>query len=272
MNTGITENKNALGADCLILGFFLFWHLLRTWRSKRTRQRRRELWLVAGLSYGVYWLLSEASSATATISLLIGMAVVVFVGLRSVNKNLIGTYLLVGLVLFFIAEMAFGLSVAVSQSMGRGSGFSGRTILWSALLNGGTNPIFGTGYESFWVGQRPEQLLTGVFFFIPNEAHNGYLEIYLTLGLIGLFLLIGMFLAAFWKIRRQLFRNFDWARYCLGFFAAIVVYNWTEAGFKTIAPMSFMFYLIAIDYRPPRRATGQVSVERSQESRQFAYA
>src|SRR5882757_5311912 len=27
-NTGITTNKNSLGADCLILGFFLFWHLL----------------------------------------------------------------------------------------------------------------------------------------------------------------------------------------------------------------------------------------------------
>ena len=29
-NTGITSDKNALGYDCLILGFFFFWYLLRT--------------------------------------------------------------------------------------------------------------------------------------------------------------------------------------------------------------------------------------------------
>src|SRR3989442_1789282 len=30
-STGITTNKNMLGADCMILGFFFFWHLLQTW-------------------------------------------------------------------------------------------------------------------------------------------------------------------------------------------------------------------------------------------------
>jgi hypothetical protein len=36
-NHGITTSKNALGADCLILGYFFFWHLLETGgrRAKR---------------------------------------------------------------------------------------------------------------------------------------------------------------------------------------------------------------------------------------------
>ena len=56
MNTGITENKNILGLDLLILGFFFFWHLLQTWRAERTTWRRHELWLIAGFLLGIWWL------------------------------------------------------------------------------------------------------------------------------------------------------------------------------------------------------------------------
>ena len=84
---------------------------------------------------------------------------------------------------------------------------SGRTLLWTALLEMDTNPILGTGFESFWLGERPKAL-EGIFFFIPNEAHNGYLETYLTLGSIGLLLLIGLFVATFWKIRARAFSKF----------------------------------------------------------------
>ena len=136
-----------------------------------------------------------------------------------------------------------------------------------------TNPIVGTGFESFWLGDRLKQL-AGIFFFIPNEAHNGYLETYLTLGLIGLFLLIGLFVATFWKIRLELFRNFEWGRYRLGFLAAVVLYNWTEAAFKTLSPIWFVFYLIAMDY-PRLMPRGFATVcrgWRSEKNEEFAYA
>ena len=92
----------------------------------------------------------------------------------------------------------------------------------------------------------------------PNEAHNGYLETYLTLGLVGLFLLIGLLFATFFKIRRNLLRNLEWGRFQFGFLIATVAYNWTESGFKTLHPVWFVFFLIAIDYpRPQLPFTGQ---------------
>jgi exopolysaccharide production protein ExoQ len=271
-NNGIAENKNMLGADLLILGFFFFWCLLQTWPLERGRPRRNELFLTAGFLMAIWWLFSQAHSATSFMSLIIGALIVVFVGIRSINKNFIGTYLLAALVLLGVAELAFGISGNMSESLGRGSGLSGRKELWAALLGLHTNPILGTGFESFWLGDRPQRL-EGIFFFIPNEAHNGYLETYLTLGLIGVFLLIGLFVATFWKIRVELFRNFEWGRCRLGFLAAVILYNWTEAGFRTISPIWFVFYLIAMDYPRTYLTTGQPSVAgaRSEEDMEFAY-
>jgi exopolysaccharide production protein ExoQ len=272
-NNGIAEGKNGLGADCMILGFFFFWYLLQTWKSERSLWRRNELRLIAGCLIGIWWLLSQAHSATASISLTIGILIVVFVGIRSVNKNLIGRYLLAALVLLVAAELAFGISGHLSEGLGRGSGMSGRTDLWAGLLQLHTNPLVGTGFESFWLGERLKRL-EGIFFFIPNEAHNGYLEIYLTLGLIGVFLLVGLFVATFRKIRPELFRNFEWARYRLGFLAAVVVYNWTEAAFKTLSAVWFVFYIIAMDYPRTYLTTAESSAGAmsSDENRELAYA
>ena len=221
---------------------------------------------------GIWLLFLKAHSATSLTSLLVGVLVVVFVGIRLINKNFIGRYLLTALVLLVVAELAFGISGRYSEALGRGAGLSGRTLLWTRLLELHTNPIFGTGFESFWLGKRPEQL-EGIFFFIPNEAHNGYLEIYLTLGLIGLFLLIGLFIATFRKIRLELFRNFEWARFQLGLFCAIILYNWTEAAFRTVGAIWFIFYIIAMDYPRSRLASAQSSVglARSEEDLEFAY-
>jgi exopolysaccharide production protein ExoQ len=272
INTGITTDKNALGADCLILGFFFFWYLLQTWKTQRGNWRRNELRLIAGFLIGIWWLLSQAHSATAVTSLFIGALVVVFVGIRSIDKRLIGTYMLAALVLLVIAELTFGISGRFSESLGRGTGLSGRTLLWTELLKLDTNPLLGTGFESFWLGKRPEQL-DGIFYYIPNQAHNGYLETYLTLGLIGVFLLLGLFVATFRKIRLEIFRNFEWGRYRLGFLAAVILYNWTEAAFKTLNPIWFVFFLIALDY--PRAyftvAESSVGIERSEKDMEFAY-
>jgi O-antigen ligase len=273
MNNGIADEKNMLGADCMILGFFFFWHLLQTWQTERNTRRRNELRLIAGFLIGIWWLFSQAHSATSVLSLFIGALIVVFVGIRSINKNFIGTYMLAALILVAAAELTFGISGRLSEALGRTSTLSGRTELWTRLLELHTDPILGTGFESFWLGEMPKRL-EGIFFFIPNEAHNGYLETYLELGIIGVFLLIGLFIAAFWKIRLELFRNFEWGRYRLGFLAAVVLYNWTEAAFGTYNPIWFVFYLIAMDYPRTHLTTVQPSARHTglEEGRELVYA
>jgi exopolysaccharide production protein ExoQ len=274
MYTGISTNKNGLGSGVMILGFFFFWYLLQTWQTERSTQRRNELRLIAGFLIGILYLLRLAHSATSSTSLCVGVLVVLFVGSRFTNKNFIGTYLLTALVLFVVAELTFGISSSYSEALGRGSSFSGRTRAWSALLEVHINPVLGTGFESFWLAKWRLQQLAGIFYYPINEAHNGYLETYLNLGLIGVFLLIVLFVATFWKIRLELFRNFEWGRFRLGFFAGVVLLNWAEAAFNSFNPVWFVFYIIAMDCPRTSLATVQPSVRvaRSEGSREFAYA
>ena len=55
-----------------------------------------------------------------------------FVGIRRINKNFIGTYMLAALVLLVAAELMFGISGHMSENLGKGSELSGRTVLWTA--------------------------------------------------------------------------------------------------------------------------------------------
>jgi exopolysaccharide production protein ExoQ len=271
MNRGIALAKNALGGDILILGFFFFWHLLQTWRTERNTRRRNELRLIAVFLIGMAWLLFMAHSATSTIALFVAILLVLFVGIRSINKNFIGTYMLAALVLLAAAELAFGISGLLSESLGRGTGMTGRKEIWSLVLRFQNHPILGTGFESFWTGETKQRIRDVIPFL--GGSHNDYLDIYLNLGLIGISLLIGVFIATFWKIRAELFRNFEWGRYRLGFFAAVVLHGWVESTF-TYGPLAFVFYIIALDYPRTHLVTAQPSVgaARSEVSRELGLA
>jgi O-antigen ligase len=271
-NNGIAVGKNMLGADCLILGLFFFWHVLQIWRAERGIVRRNELLLCAGMLWMTWWLFSMAHSSTALVSLFIGGLTVLFVGMRSVNKNYIGSYLLAGILILAAAEITFGIYDRVLVFLNRDSTLTERTYLWDTLLKVKINPVVGTGFESFWLGERREKLWEDIR-WQANEAHNGYLETYLTLGLVGLFMLIGWIIATFWKIRLKLLGNFEWGRYGLGFLVAAVVYNWTEAGFKTLHPVWFVFYLIAMDYPKPQLPAVEPSFEAMglEENGELAY-
>ena len=57
-------------------------------------------------------------------------------------------------------------------------------------------------FASFWLGDRSNALCPMAF--RPTQAHNGYIEIYLNLGLVGLFFLVaGATLSSIRRIQRR---------------------------------------------------------------------
>jgi O-antigen ligase len=248
-NTGIATNKNELGFDCWILGAIIFWHFLHVLRWDRGSEKRSELLLCLGLLAMNSWLLYMAHSATSLVAFLLSAGVMLFVGSRAVSKQRVGVYIVAGVLAFAVAQYGFGLFSGIVHLLGRNDTLTGRTDIWKALWAWDINPVFGTGFESFWLGDRREKAQEILPFL--NEAHNGYLETYLNLGYLGVAITLGMLLATYAKSRRALFRNFEFGRLRLAYLLAFIVYNWTEAAFRLNALPFFMFFLIAIDY--PRR-------------------
>jgi exopolysaccharide production protein ExoQ len=270
-NNGINTTKNELGWMCMVLGLFFFWHLLQTLKNERSRAKRNELLLIGGFLYLIWWLLLKSDSSTSLISLLVGMLVVVLLGLRTVNKRLISLYLAIIVATLAVSELALGVFGHVATLTGHSATLAGRSELWRDLLSIHTNPIFGVGFESFWLGDR-RQKLAELHWWQPNEAHNGYLETYLNLGSIGVFILIACIIATYGKARRDLLMNIQFARYRFGFLVAVVLLNWTEASFRGLSPVWFVFYIIAMDYPQHQFAPAQpFAFELSEGERELVY-
>lgn len=260
LNGGITTNKNILGVDLMILGTFLFWHLLQTLQREKSREKNHEIGLCLILFFMIGWLFHMAHSSTSLATFLLANSIVILLGSRRINKERIGTYLILVVAVYFIGNNVFGLTDLIIGSLGRDPTLTGRTEIWSVLLNWNLNPLLGVGFESFWLGPRALKVNEMVGLGI-NEAHNGYLETYINLGLLGVLVTAGMLLATFSKIRRQLVENSVFARYRLGYLLAFVIYNWTEAAFRTHVFPFFTFFLISIDYPRPEQVTATQAAE-----------
>jgi O-antigen ligase len=246
-NTGVTTDKNELGFDCLIFGFFFFWYLLQVRQRENGKSKRNELLLCVIFLGMIFWLLKMAHSSTSLVSLLAAIAVVGLLGQRLVNKSHIGFYIVAAIVLVLFAQFAFGVYGMALDMLGKDPTLTDRTKLWHAVLQIPINPVFGSGFESFWLGERREKLWN-IYWWHPNEAHDGYLETYLNLGLVGLALMLLLLLFAFFEGRKMLLENFEFARFRLGFLAAFVLYNCTEAAFKALHPLCFIFYATLMVY------------------------
>jgi len=89
-----------------------------------------------------------------------------------------------------------GLMQAVFEAVGRDSGLSGRVFLWGLLWRQFERaPWLGYGYGGFWLGwDGPAGEVWAVYpTWRPVHAHNGYLDVALELGVVGL-VLVGLLL------------------------------------------------------------------------------
>lgn len=249
-NNGVMLNKNELGYSCMLFGIFFFWNILTAKYIEDPKIRRYEILISAVFLYMICWLLSMAHSSTSLVSFLVGVSVIAVVGSKLVSKKYLGTYVITTVVVAVSLESAFDIREMIFDMLGEDSTLTDRTFVWADCLALVENPILGTGFESFWLGERLD-ILWAKWWWKPNQAHNGYIETYLNLGLIGVILLIGMIISAFRKSGRQSLTDLAMGRLRLGFLFAIVFYNYAEATFKAVHLVWTVFHIIAIEYPTP---------------------
>ena len=255
---GVTTEKNALGCLVLVCGMFLVWELLNVKYRETTSRERLDLAAKGILILMIFWLLSKANSSTALVCLMMGVGLIYGMKFRVAIRQVrhLGTYAMIvggGLLLLYAVP---GLLEAIVGLLGEDMTFTGRTDLWKDLLSQPINPLMGTGYQSFWLGERAE-VMWEKYYFHPNQAHNGYIETYLNGGFLGAACLAGLLIAAGAAVKRDLIRGVDFARVR---FAALIIalfYNWTEAVFNRLSLVWFILLIAAVNM--PRRAPVKIA-------------
>jgi O-antigen ligase len=174
-------------------------------------------------------------------------------GLSGANNNLkmIGIYFVFIVFILLTLHLSLDISKVIYSGLSREETLTGRTEIWEQLIKMDTNPWIGSGYESFWLSDKTHKVFER-YTFRMNQAHNGYLEIYLNLGYIGLMLLMVAILSAFRNIGRRLLslKDFDFQSIRMTFLILILLINITEATFKGLSLPWLFFLLVAVECSP----------------------
>ena len=249
--TGVSSDKNGLGVICLICGLVSLWLFTDAYRDKQRANRSGSMLAHGTVLVMIAWLLHLANSSTALACLGLGSALLLMTT-RSGKPSTVNR-----LTLLIICGALFGYVFpdvydSVVHLLGRNPDLTGRTDIWNDVLKMHINPLLGTGFESFWLGSRVEYMWSK-YIFHPNQAHNGYIEMYLNLGWIGVTLLAAQFLVGYRNVVDAFRRKMVSAPFRLSLLVVATVYNMTEAAFKVMHPMwiAFLFAVMAVPEAPP---------------------
>jgi len=176
---GVFDHKNNLGR-LMTLSTLVFLLL-----AVSSRRYRWIAWAGFGLSVSLVLLSNSATALVVFLALLT---------LLPLNRALQWRHILV--VPFLIGAMLLGVCIVVwllsnadtlLDFMGKDVTLSGRTELWSAVVDMiGNCPWLGYGYSGFWLGREGGSAYV-LLVTLSNHphAHNGFLDLWLDLGLLG---------------------------------------------------------------------------------------
>jgi exopolysaccharide production protein ExoQ len=245
--TGVTNNKNSLGALCAISGIGLAWSLLSEQGRWRAALRKKRAWVQGGMLLMTVWVLVESHSATSLACFVLGVCILIATRVNAIRRN-IGVYVVTAIVtVSAMLLMGNGLSVTTGM-LGRDETLTGRTDVWHAAIGLGTNPVIGDGYSSFWLGQRMERMWE-MFSWHPTEVHDGYLDIYLDLGIIGLIILAALLSSSLVSAIKMVRSDFEQGVLRLAVVTVAILYNITESSFRP--GLLVYFALILVVFRIP---------------------
>jgi O-antigen ligase len=192
-------------------------------------------------------LLGPTGSATAAM-------LVVLIGVLQIPiaiARLPGRLATIGLA--FVLLVGLGLAMPllfgrnrIFTAIGRDPTLTGRTQLWDFVQGMiDQSPLHGYGYNAFFdLPGLQEHLLALVGWPAPN-AHNGFLEVWLGLGIVGLMLTLTFLLGAFVRAARVVVRDPKSVPACFAFFS-LSVYLWRNFSESDLLDQSGPSWILAV--------------------------
>jgi exopolysaccharide production protein ExoQ len=246
MATGLTLDKNMLGVITFVLLLGTLWRVLALLRSDEMSPHRRRHLLAQGtlLVIGIN-LLTYANSVTSSVSFVLGAGLILTTRLKFMRRNPAAVHVLVVLLIVAAGSVSLLGRASVAHALGRNPSLTGRTEIWAAVISMAPNPLVGAGFESFWLSPSVHGRLWQLWPGLPlNEAHNGYIELYLNLGWVGLGL-TGLILIDGYRRSVKAFRRAPaLGGLLLAYILAAITYSVSEAGFRMMHP-NWIFFLLA---------------------------
>jgi len=237
--TGVALSKNGFGRLCLIASFFLIWTLIRRWKKRDIPVVKYQTSIEVFLLLITLWLMKGppgAYSATAMGAMVFGLAVMFgLFWLRRRNRYLspaiTATVIIVVITVGTLTPFFQGSTLSsLTSIMGRNETFTGRTDIWEVLVPAAMKyPIWGYGVGGFWTTQAVAEA------FKINEAHNGYLDVILHYGFVGLLLTSMLMLSICRKAHRDLTFDYDWGALSICFLLMLVLSNITESSIHVLS-------------------------------------
>lgn len=244
---GVTTNKNVLGNLVYLIGLGALWQILILVRDRDVPNRGRRLLAQCTLiAFGIY-LLYTAHCATAVACLILGTGLMLAVSRPLFGYRPAAVHVLVlSLVLVGGFAALLGVRDTITEALGRKPDLTGRTEIWQIVIPLAPNPIGGAGFETFWVGPRVAKIFSLIGGLVrTNEAHNGYIEVYLNLGLLGVGLIALILAQGYLRSVAVFRRDPALGGLLVAYVVTAVTYNVTEAGFRMLS-LEWFFLLLAI--------------------------
>ena len=232
MWVGVTTQKNNLGMLCGLSAFLIIWTFYREWRAGTLFKNKSQAFADGLVLLIALYLLKGYSgnySATAIGFLIVGIASLLFL-YRMKNYSRQMAHLIVIIVALGLLCLTTVDSMVpfVTSIFNRNPSFTGRTDIWNAVLDvASRKPLFGVGYGGYW-GLQDEEIFSTVG---VREAHSGYLDVYLEVGIVGVILLLAFLMAHFRRALRELNHAYDWGLFGICVLMMTLAHNFTESNF-----------------------------------------
>jgi exopolysaccharide production protein ExoQ len=243
---GACQTKNEFGELLLISILFLVWdHMEMRIAAGANSPLRGMTWDRVVLILTGLWLLNLSQSRTSLVALVIALALVVRSGWFD-SKSVSRFALVAALFYPVIALTSQTVLAPVLAMLGRDATFTGRANIWQHITFSTVNPLIGAGFWNFWGGPGGKAIEAAMQTGIPN-AHDGYLDIYLDGGLIGVFLLVVVLVTCGKRLIRQIPRD-RYSRFKYAFLITAIIHNVTESSFARPSGMWFTIVLALINF------------------------
>jgi exopolysaccharide production protein ExoQ len=247
MITGVTGQKNSLGAICAIYGLVLVWDMIDAYRERGNGQKR--MFLLPKLmvfSIGM-WLLISCQSKTSLLAFLCGITIFFSTYIKLIRRSAPFfakcVFLSISIGLITTAFWTFAVAPML-QALNRDTTFTERTMIWEKVLKQDVNPLIGSGYYSFWLDKGSSVWADFSEGFVLRTVHSGYLEMYLDGGIIGCILLGAFLLVTCWRMANLFSHASSFSRVLFAFAIMVLIMNFSESSLFRPSPNWFCFLLV----------------------------